>query len=115
MLDDSESLDDLTFGILWESPVPTPLWEAFWQAQPDGDAADVERALDQLHSEGIFTFERRPMNRGTEAGEPMTAEDVREAIRDRRYRDPTTLVGDAVWMIPTLRYERWRESREAQL
>ena len=113
MFDNPESLDDLTYWILWESPVETPLWEAFWQAQPDGDPLDVERILDELHSEGLFTFEFRPMN-SFETGTPMSPEEVRAAIRDPRYRDPTTLTGPAVWMIPTDRYRIWQERADSR-
>jgi hypothetical protein len=112
VFDDSESLDDLTYSILWESPTATPLWEAFWQAQPDGDAAEVEHILDALHREGLFTFEFRPMN-SFEPGTPMSDAEVRAAIRDPRYRDPTTLTGAAVWMIPTDRYRIWQERADS--
>lgn len=115
MLDDTESLDDLTFWILWESPVPTALWEVFWHGQSGGDAARVEEVLECLHSEGVFTFERRPMNGGSETGSPMSEEEVRSAIRDPRYRDPATLAGDAVWINLTSRYEVWREREESRL
>ena len=77
MLDDTESLDDLTFSILWESAIPTPLWEAFWAAQPDGDLGDVERVLDRLFAEQVFVFQRRPMSSTREIGELMSADEPR--------------------------------------
>ena len=108
VFDDPASLDDLTYWILWEAPVDTPLWEAFWQAQPDGDVRDVERILDDLHREGLYMFEFRPMDSDV-SGTAMSDEEVHAAIRDPRYRDPTTLTGPAVWMIPTDRYRIWQE------
>ena len=113
---DPDSLDDLTFGILWESPWETPLWEVFWQTQSTGDEVSrVEAILGDFHSEGIFTFVRRPMSEPDAQTTELTPAEVTEAITDSRYRDPITLIGEGVWIIPTDRYWAWRKRVEEDL
>jgi hypothetical protein len=125
------SVVDPIFDSLWDATLSElaaepGIWEVYWdtpnffaRASPGDRAAEAEKVLRRLHTEGWVEFVRRPWNAPMySAGHVLGDEEVEGLITSDAWRsDPPLPNGQLpdelnVWLVATEKWRLWSETNQ---